>query len=1093
MNAADLTHTHRFCAISTLALAMTCGLGAAEQPTVADLSPANDAIRVPVDATLSVAASDADAGELTVKFFGRRVGSADPADEFSVIALPDTQFYSENKNGDRAAIFSAQTDWIVAERDALNIGFVLHLGDVSQNGDRVDTAPEQWKNASDAMYRLEDPDTTERNEGVPYVMAVGNHDQTPIGDADGTTIGFNTWFGVHPETHINHFAGKSYYGGTSEPSTADNNFCLFTAGGMDFIVISLEYDTTPDAADLQWADDLLKAYPGRRGIVITHHLVNTGNPAAFSPLGAAIYEKLKSNPNLILMHGGHVDGEGQRTDYYEGRAIHSLLADYQGRTNGGDGWLRIMKFRPLLNRIDVQTYSPSLDRYETDEDSQFSLDVNLKGGMGPFTEIATVTGTAGTLSGNWNELEAGTRYEWYATVSDGTTTVASSVQSFITGGVQFPPVVEISKPGNGAVVESSSNLTLEATASDLDGTIAKVEFYDGTRLIGAVDQPPYRFDWLDVPTGSHTVIAKATDNDGVVGASLPIAVQVVTKATPPDTSTSSTGLLNPGWSIAATTPAPYQFTSPGSNVGDISLRINGNRIMFDSGIIAASNWESPDNGSATSNDNIVSPYKSTDGYAWINNYDNSNPNASDANPTCTEESAGTAVGFFSYQAGWVGAAISSEGSIISSNLPDGVSIYHGDKGLYQIYGLSTAGNLLAFPNGNGGLSGDNVISTRSSGGVWTVDVRDNGSSAQDGDFSFLYIPEGTSGVLSGIMKSDGTIEPLNVDAESVNITGTKSSTSQELLVGNGSVIHPGNSVLFLTGDSTASLNVSDNIHSWSADGNRFQILSQDLPQLNGNHQAVDLRFLIVPLEASPTTVQVETSDSVGGEFREDDRLAIMFHREGPTGASLPVSFTVKGTATPGQDTKLIPTSVMIPAGSDSAELEITILNDQKIEGTENLTFQIVGSTGYRIGAKSSATVEIQDRPLQDYLHVIQSDGPLADQDGDGQPDLIEYFLGSNAKDSSDTGVILAERRNDGAFVVRFPHAKVAVDVTAVVEWSTDLANWFREGELNKSTSASIQTEVVSKAEEDPEQLVAVLTFTPQPPASSVFARLAVTL
>jgi hypothetical protein len=187
-------------------------------PTISLTSPADNSIDVSLAAELSAAVNDLNGGNLQVKFHGRNIGNASHSDDFTVVALPDTQFYSENTGGNRAAIFSAQTDWIIAEQDARNIGFVLHLGDITQNGDNPSTAANEWANASNAMYRLENPVTTGLSEGVPYIVAVGNHDQTPIGDADGTTTNFNKFFGVHPTTGINHFAGKSYYGGTSEPA-----------------------------------------------------------------------------------------------------------------------------------------------------------------------------------------------------------------------------------------------------------------------------------------------------------------------------------------------------------------------------------------------------------------------------------------------------------------------------------------------------------------------------------------------------------------------------------------------------------------------------------------------------------------------------------------------------------------------------------------------------------------------------------------------------------------------------------------------------------------------------------------------------------
>lgn len=48
-------------------------------------------------------------------------------------------------------------------------------------------------------------------------------------------------------------------------------------------------------------------------------------------------------------------------DTYFLNTVHTLLADYQARTNGGNGWLRILEFVPPENKINVKTYSPWLD------------------------------------------------------------------------------------------------------------------------------------------------------------------------------------------------------------------------------------------------------------------------------------------------------------------------------------------------------------------------------------------------------------------------------------------------------------------------------------------------------------------------------------------------------------------------------------------------------------------------------------------------------------------------------------------------------------------------------------------------------------
>lgn len=1063
-------------------------------PNITLASPADEATEVPLTAQLSALVSDLNGGNLQVKFFGRSIGSVTNTDDFSVVALPDTQYYSENVGGTRAAIFSAQTDWIVAEKDARNIGFVLHLGDITEHGDNPTYATNEWANASNALYRLENPETTMDPEGVPYIVAVGNHDQTPIGNADGTTTNFNTFFGVHPTTGINHFAGKSYYGGTSEPAKADNNYTLFSAGGLDFIVISFEYDTTPDTADLDWADALLKAHPGRRGIVITHHTVNIGNPASFSAQGSAIYQALKDNPNLILMHGGHIHGEGRRTDTFEGRTVHSLLADYQGRTNGGDGWLRIMNFRPSLNRIDVKTYSPTLNQFETDADSQFSIDVNLSGGVGPFTEVGTVSVTPGTASIDWTGLEEGGRYEWYAEVTDGTTTVTTPVRSFIAEGALYPPAVALTSPVNGTYAAAPATITLQADATDSDGTIAKVEFFSGTTLIGTDTEAPYSFEWENVPAGSYTVIVKATDNDGLIATAEPISVQVLAEPAAPDVAAISTGLFNPGWVVAATSPAPRHFEAPGTDVGDVELKVNGAAIKFLEGITAVSNWNNP--GSVSSANNIASPYGDASGNAFVNVVDNTINNASTANPGTIEESAGTAVSYFPFSAGFVGGIVSANGAVLASNLPAGASISKAGTGLYTVSGLSLAGNLLAFPNGDTGTDVDNVVSVRIANGTWIIDTRDNGVGSQDDSFSFVYLPAATAGVLNGAVSSAGALTTLNGELATLAATVVQTANHVEITFGDGNVINPATTALFITADSTGNLEAADNIISYEASGNAFRVFTQDLPELNGTFQPIDFRFVAVPLDLDSSTVptvpvvSISATDATAGEYGDDQALAFTVTRTAPVTAPLTVAYSTSG-ATNGSDFTALTGAVEIPAGESSAVIAVTVLADDAAEGAETLTVSLTDTEDYDLATSASADGGIADRPLQAFLFANNLASPAGDEDGDGDKNILEYYMGTDGDDAGSRAIVTAVAAGDGTFTARFPHAKSATDVAAAVEWSTDLVNWHTTGQNNGSQTASIATQPVSPPEEDPETIEAVLTITEGTAPAGVFLRLSV--
>jgi hypothetical protein len=186
---------------------------------------------------------------------------------------------------------------------------------------------------------------------------------------------------------------------------------------------------------LDWADGLLKAHPNRRGIVASHYLVGTGNPAAFGSQGQSIYDSLKDNPNLFLLLCGHICGEGQRSDAFNGRTVRSILTDYQCRANGGNGWLRTMTFSPASDTISFKTYSPTLNQYETDADSQFTLPYDMPGTTpAAFTQIGSLSAVpvGTTASVTWSNLAAATTYEWYVEASDAEHTVPTATRTFTT-------------------------------------------------------------------------------------------------------------------------------------------------------------------------------------------------------------------------------------------------------------------------------------------------------------------------------------------------------------------------------------------------------------------------------------------------------------------------------------------------------------------------------------------------------------------------------------------------------------------------------------------------------------------------------------
>lgn len=408
-----------------LAWLIPTGLPAAPAPPIL-LSPASNQFNVATSPVLQVSVSDPGGGNLTVTFYG---GVVPAGPDFTIVALPDTQYYTAPARRGLPAMFSAQTDWIATNRLAWNIAYVAHLGDIVDTGDTLS----QWKNATNALYRLENPVTTGLPDGIPYGAAVGNHDQEPNGDPEGaSTAYYNRFFGT------GHFAGKSYYGGHYGTNN-DNHFDLFTAGGMDFIAVYLEYDKSANAGVLAWANALLQTHSQRRAIVVSHYIGHPATPADFGSQGAAIYAALKANTNLFLMLCGHVNGEGSRADVFNGNTVRTLVSDYQFCAGGGNGFLRLLRFSPTFNSVRVFSYSPWLRQYETDADSQFEFAYPMRSAPVAFAPLATNTvPSGGTASCLWPGLTPGAAYEWYVTVSKGGPTTTGPVWRFATAPVNPP-------------------------------------------------------------------------------------------------------------------------------------------------------------------------------------------------------------------------------------------------------------------------------------------------------------------------------------------------------------------------------------------------------------------------------------------------------------------------------------------------------------------------------------------------------------------------------------------------------------------------------------------------------------------------------
>ena len=277
--------------------------------------------------------------------------AASAPQSFSIVVLPDSQSYVDRS----PLVFSSQVHWIARHIHQNNIAFVSHLGDVVERD-----CPEQWSVADRILTPLD--------RAVPYGLAFGNHDLG--GDSHG----------AHPRRRpfgTRRFLRQPWYGG----GWGDNacSYQLFSACGLDFVVVHLVCNA-PDEA-LGWADHVLERHADRRAIVVTHMylgLLARDQPARgrcrwsklFGSHGNTpqqMWEKcFRRHPNVFLILCGDQSGvqafrQSSRGEH--GNRVHEVLSDYGRDSRGLSGYLRIYRFRPRYNVIEVQTYSPYRHRF----------------------------------------------------------------------------------------------------------------------------------------------------------------------------------------------------------------------------------------------------------------------------------------------------------------------------------------------------------------------------------------------------------------------------------------------------------------------------------------------------------------------------------------------------------------------------------------------------------------------------------------------------------------------------------------------------------------------------------------------------------
>lgn len=480
--------------------------------------------------------------------------------DFAFVHHTDTQYVTRGsltkKEGERDVWRRGYTDatkWVAANARSRKIVYAAHTGDVVDqwytSPTPRDVAVREFAVASAAQKTIDD-------SGVITSVLPGNHDNVS-GSDNGPGALFNTEFGPSRYQALAKTPAWQARNATYEPwrpGDNANSVVTFTAGGLDFVAVSMGFKVTEEEA--AWADSVFKRFPDRNGVLLAHSYLTgsaapDGRNGGTSSDGFILRDKVVArNPNVALVLSGHENGVNLvvRKDLgRRGNHVVEMLGNYQHynmeakdigtdvfgvhpetENRLGASFLRLLQFDVDRSEVSVDTYSPFIDdfgageydlrnRYDGREDD-FRVPVQLTSrttsfstdGLLSVTPTGTQVGTATVGSGKqarvtWDGLGVGTRYGWQATTVDAASgkalsTVRATFVARSDSSDVRPPVLQV--PG-------TANVAYGSTFDPMAGVRARDE--DGSDLTRRVEVSG-EVD-TTVP-GSTTLVYSVSDEAG---------------------------------------------------------------------------------------------------------------------------------------------------------------------------------------------------------------------------------------------------------------------------------------------------------------------------------------------------------------------------------------------------------------------------------------------------------------------------------------------------------------------------------------------------------------------------------------------------
>ncbi len=453
---------------------------------------------------------------------GEKLAQAD----YSIAVLPDTQMLLSRAKDDSgndlyteeydetSNVFYQNINWLIQNKEDLKLQYVLHVGDLTDNGNNSLYAT---KGVKEYEYGLKWMDMLRAN-GIPYALARGNHDSNF--DSHYTVDAYGTYADA----------------GLQTDTTMENAAYTFVVGSQKYLVIVLDVEPSDEA--IAWANEVVEEKEDYRTIIMTHaYLDKYGERFQSSTLygtnyGEKIWEELASqHKNIFMVLCGHDSGTDivRTTDIgVNGNTVHQIMIDesilgYYGKTQMGV--IALMSFSNGGNTIEFNYYSPSSDMlYRGGNQFIIQLDETIFGDNTK-TEYKTQAELADT------SIPVTTTHSWKKASGDWFTTEDSSGGEFAHNGMTLREYIMTSVSYNitedgifyfaeDAYLSDSTKIQLKVSVTDYKTRAKQVFPRDGSEYyIGS--ETKYMLDdigGIEVKAGDSIVVS-FTSNSGNVWAS----------------------------------------------------------------------------------------------------------------------------------------------------------------------------------------------------------------------------------------------------------------------------------------------------------------------------------------------------------------------------------------------------------------------------------------------------------------------------------------------------------------------------------------------------------------------------------------------